>query len=171
MSTYPLLAGYPDEPVAQAQAGIADGTALAWIAERYPERHKISSNQELFAYAQELKMRHFKNAPQLSKVQFDKNPRSAHKALGQHDKDLNASDKRLVKSREVRISGLFRAAPAAFLRLMVVHELAHQKYAEHDHDFYRMCSHIEPDYDEVEFDLRVYLSALERKTPRLEPLP
>jgi len=40
----------------------------------------------------------------------------------------------------------------------VVHELAHMKEREHGKAFYQLCSHIEPDYAQLEFDLRVYLT-------------
>jgi predicted metal-dependent hydrolase len=71
---------------------------------------------------------------------------------------------RLKASREIRIASVFRDAPAEFLKMIVVHELAHMKEAEHDKAFYRLCTHMAPDYHQLEFDLRLYLTDLE--TPR-----
>ena len=45
--------------------------------------------------------------------------------------------------------------------MIVVHELAHIKEREHDKAFYQLCRHMEPDYHQLEFDLRAYLWHLE----------
>ena len=42
--------------------------------------------------------------------------------------------------------------------MIVVHELAHIKEREHGKAFYQLCSHMEPDYAQLEFDVRVYLT-------------
>lgn len=165
MGAWPLLQGYPEELVAEAEALIAGGKALALIAERYPEQHRVRSNQELFTYVQELKARHLKSTPPLSKILFDKRLCSAHNALGLHTTRQRVHGTRLRTNRELRVAGLFRDAPAAFLRMIVVHELAHQKHADHDRDFYRLCRHLEPEYHQLEFDLRLYLSALDNTEP------
>jgi predicted metal-dependent hydrolase len=55
---------------------------------------------------------------------------------------------------------VFRDAPEAFLRMIVVHELAHLKERAHDKAFYALCSHMEPDYHQLEFDVRLWLTAL-----------
>ena len=36
------------------------------------------------------------------------------------------------------------------------------KEAEHDKAFYRLCTHMEADYHQFEFDLRLYLTHLDR---------
>jgi predicted metal-dependent hydrolase len=51
--------------------------------------------------------------------------------------------------------------PPEFLRMIVVHELAHMKEREHDKAFYHLCRHMEPDYPQLEFDLRAYLTYLD----------
>jgi predicted metal-dependent hydrolase len=42
-----------------------------------------------------------------------------------------------------------------------VHELAHLKELEHDKAFYQLCTHMAPDYHQLEFDTRLYLTHLE----------
>jgi len=42
-----------------------------------------------------------------------------------------------------------------------VHELAHLKQKQHDKAFYQLCCHMEPDYHQLEFDLRLYLTHLD----------
>lgn len=56
---------------------------------------------------------------------------------------------------------LFREAPAALLRMIVVHELAHLRELDHNKAFYQLCQHMEPEYFQLEFDLRLYLMNLE----------
>ena len=45
--------------------------------------------------------------------------------------------------------------------MIVVHELAHLKQREHDKAFYQLCTHMAPDYHQLEFDLRLYLTQLD----------
>ncbi len=48
--------------------------------------------------------------------------------------------------------------PEPFLKMIVIHELAHLKEKEHNKAFYKLCKHMEPDYHQLEFDLRLYLT-------------
>jgi predicted metal-dependent hydrolase len=45
-----------------------------------------------------------------------------------------------------------------FLTMIAVHELAHLKEKQHDKAFYQLCTHMEPNYHQYEFDLRLYLT-------------
>ena len=65
---------------------------------------------------------------------------------------------KLKSKREIRVASLFREAPAEFLKMIVVHELAHLKEQDHNKAFYQLCSHMEPAYGQLEFDLRLYLT-------------
>ncbi|MHB1589998.1 MAG: YgjP-like metallopeptidase domain-containing protein [Sulfuricella sp.] len=42
--------------------------------------------------------------------------------------------------------------------MIAVHELAHLKEREHDKAFYQLCAHMEPEYHQNEFNLRLYLT-------------
>ena len=48
--------------------------------------------------------------------------------------------------------------------MIVVHELAHLKEREHNKAFYALCMHMEPDYHQLEFHLRLWLTAQELTT-------
>jgi predicted metal-dependent hydrolase len=72
--------------------------------------------------------------------------------------------RRFKTSREIRVASVFRDAPAAFLKLILVHELAHLKESEHNKAFYQLCTHMAPDYHQLEFDLRLYLTHLESRS-------
>jgi len=65
--------------------------------------------------------------------------------------------------RGIRIATVFRDGPAEFLKMIAVHELAHMKEADHDKAFYQLCTHMAPDYHQLEFDVRLYLTHLEAK--------
>jgi predicted metal-dependent hydrolase len=41
--------------------------------------------------------------------------------------------------------------------MIVVHELAHLKEKEHNKAFYQLCCHMEPQYHQLEFDMRLWL--------------
>jgi predicted metal-dependent hydrolase len=68
---------------------------------------------------------------------------------------------RLKASREIRVATVFRDAPAEFLKMILVHELAHLKESDHSKAFYQLCIHMAPEYHQLEFDLRLYLTFLE----------
>jgi len=68
---------------------------------------------------------------------------------------------KLKAKREIRVATLFREGPPEFLRMITVHELAHFKEKEHDRSFYQLCTRMEPQYHQYEFDLRLYLTHME----------
>ena len=74
--------------------------------------------------------------------------------------------RQLKAKREIRVARLFIEAPAAFLRMIVVHELAHLREADHNKAFYQLCQHMEPDYLQLEFDTRLYLTELANRGQR-----
>jgi predicted metal-dependent hydrolase len=97
----------------------------------------------------------------LHKVVYDNRLQVVRDALGTHTTISRVQGSRLKASREIRIASVFRDAPAEFLRMIVVHELAHQKEREHDKAFYQLCTHMAPHYHQLEFDMRLYLTHLD----------
>jgi hypothetical protein len=106
---------------------------------------------------QALKSEHMRSAPPLGKVRFDNTLHVIRNALGTHTAISRVQGTRLQAKREIHIATLFRAVPEEFLRMIVVHELAHLRVRDHDKAFYQLCLHMEPDYHQYEFDLRAYL--------------
>lgn len=155
------LAGYPPELIAQAEQLHLNGRLAEHLARRLPERHEVRSDAALFEYVQALKTRHLRNAQPLQYVGYDAKLRVLQHALGTHTRRTQVQGARLKMRREIRVASLFREAPAALLRMIVVHELAHLRELEHNKAFYQLCQHMEPGYFQLEFDLRLYLMHLE----------
>ncbi|MES2956906.1 MAG: YgjP-like metallopeptidase domain-containing protein [Pseudomonadota bacterium] len=157
------LVGYPAALLAQVQPLIDAGRLGSMLRERYPDAHEVRSDRALLDYVSTLKREHLRSAPPLAKVVWDPKIHILRNALGTHTTVSRVQGTQLKAKREIRVSSLFKQAPAAFLKMIVVHELAHLKVREHDKAFYALCEHIEPAYHQLEFDLRLWLTALERE--------
>lgn len=161
MQPLKYLAGYPPHVLSRVQGLIDQGRLGDVLTARYGEQHAVRSDGQLHDYVQALKDRHLRQSVRLDKVVYDGKLQVMKHALGTHTSISRVQGGRLKASREIRIASVFRDAPAAFLRMIAVHELAHLKEAEHDKAFYRLCTHMEPDYHQLEFDLRLYLTNLD----------
>jgi hypothetical protein len=128
-----------------------------YIAERYPLTHTIQTDKALYQYSSEIKQAFLRNAPLLDKVHFDNRLSIDHHALGLNTAISRVQGGKLKAKKEIRISSFFKETPADFLKMIVVHELAHLKERNHDKAFYQLCQHMEPNYHQLEFDCRVYL--------------
>jgi predicted metal-dependent hydrolase len=155
----PYLQGYPRDVLAQVREMIETGRLAPALARRHPEAHEVRTERALYDYVNELKARHMRSAPPLAKVAWDPKLHIMTSVLGTHSAVSRVQGGRLKAKREIRIATLFKEAPADFLRMIVVHELAHLKEREHDKSFYALCLHLEPDYHQLEFDLRLWLTA------------
>lgn len=164
MSTVNYLAGYPPELLAKVQPLIDAGRLGDSVRARYPEAHAVRSDGALIEYVGALKSRFMRSSPPLAKVAYDAKLQVLRNALGTHTTVSRVQGTQLKAKREIRIASLFKEAPAEFLKMIVVHELAHLKVREHDKAFYALCQHMAPDYHQLEFDLRLWLTALERET-------
>lgn len=157
----PYLQGYPPALLSQVRDLIASGRLAETVAKRHPEPHDIRTERALYDYVSELKGSFMRSAPPLAKVAYDPKLHIVRNALGTHSTVSRVQGGNLKAKREIRIASLFKEAPADFLRMIVVHELAHLKEREHDKAFYALCRHMEPDYHQIEFDLRLWLTARE----------
>jgi predicted metal-dependent hydrolase len=155
------LAGYPAPLLAQVSGLLAEGRLGETVSRRYPEGHEVSTDRALYDYVIELKSRYLRSAPPLAKVQYDQKLHIVRNALGTHTTVSRVQGNRLKAKREIRVASLFRQAPAPFLKMIVVHELAHLRERDHDRAFYALCTHMEPAYHQLELDVRLWLTALE----------
>ena len=157
----PYLHGYSPELLAQVRNLIESGRLNETLMKRHPEMHDVRTERALYDYVYELKSSYMRSAPPIAKVAYDPTLHVLKNALGTHSAVSRVQGARLKSKREIRIATLFREAPADFLRMIVVHELAHLKEREHDKAFYSLCQHMEPGYHQLEFDLRLWLTARE----------
>ena len=161
MSELKYLGGYPPHLLHNVQQLIDEGRLAESLARRYPDAHDVRTDRALYDYVTELKARHLRSAGPLHRVAFDSRLQLAYQALGTHTRVSRVQGNQLKAKREIRVAALFRDAPAAFLRMIVVHELAHLKEPAHDKAFYALCTHMEADYHQLEFDTRLWLTARE----------
>ncbi|MDM0104750.1 M48 family metallopeptidase [Variovorax sp. J22R24] len=161
------LAAYPAALRAQVEQLVVQGRLGEWLLKRYGSTHDIRTDRALYDYVNDLKSQFMRNAEPLSKVAFDNKLHVIRNALGTHTTVSRVQGSRLKSKREIRVASLFKEVPAEWLRMIVVHELAHMKEREHDKAFYQLCAHMEPDYHQLEFDLRLYLTHLDGGGERL----
>lgn len=166
MEPLKYIAGYPLDVQARVRELIAQDRLGAVLRAKYGDPHTVRNDGQLYTYVQALKDRHMRKAAPLGKVIYDGKLQVMKHALGTHTTISRVHGGRLKASREIRIASVFRDAPGDFLRMIVVHELAHMKEAEHNKAFYQLCTHMEPDYHQLEFDLRLYLTHLDATRDR-----
>ncbi|MBW8312572.1 MAG: M48 family metallopeptidase [Rhizobium sp.] len=162
MTALKYLAGYHEPLQAKVRELLGQGRLGPMLAEKYPQAHAVRSDRQLYEYVQELKERHLRQSVPLAKVAYDGKLQVMKHALGTHTAVSRVQGGRLKASREIRIASVFRDAPAEFLEMIVVHELAHLKEAEHNKAFYQLCTHMAADYHQLEFDLRLWLTQREQ---------
>ena len=156
-----FLAGYSPALVAQVQQLMAQDKLADVLLKKYPQAHAVRSDKALYDYVHEIKNDYLRSVGQLSKVAFDSKLQVIKQALGTHTTISRVQGAKLKTKCEIRVAAIFKEMPTEFLRMIVVHELAHMKERAHDKAFYQLCRHMEPDYHQLEFDLRVYLRHLE----------
>jgi predicted metal-dependent hydrolase len=155
------LSGYPDSLQVQVRQLMAQDRLGEMLLKKYPKTHDIRTDKALYDYVMGLKNTYLRNADPLSKVAFDSKLQVIAHALGTHTTVSRVQGSKLKAKREIRVATLFKEAPIEFLRMITVHELAHTKERAHDKAFYQLCTYMEPDYHQLEFDLRLYLTHME----------
>ena len=158
MTDLKYLRGYPEALLVQVRQLIAENRLGDYLQRRYPARHEVQSDKALYGYVQTLKQEYLKSTPPIDKVLYDNRLDLTHRALGLHTAVSRVQGGKLKAKKEIRIASLFKEAAPQFLRMIVVHELAHLRERDHNKAFYQLCQHMEPDYHQLEFDLRVYLT-------------
>jgi predicted metal-dependent hydrolase len=155
------LAGSPDNLRAQVQQLLDQGRLGEVLLTKYPQGHVVRTDKALYDYVMALKSDFLRSSEPLSKVAFDSKLHVIAHALGTHTTVSRVQGNKLKAKREIRVATLFKDVPVEFLRMITVHELAHIKEKAHDKAFYQLCTHMEPQYHQYEFDLRVYLTHMD----------
>jgi predicted metal-dependent hydrolase len=157
----PYIAHYATHLQDDIQNLLSQNKLGDWLRTRYPTTHNIANDGELRDYAMSLKNQFMKKTQPLSKVIYDSKIHIVNHALGLHSYVSRVQGGKLKSKNELRVSTLFKQTPEPFLKMIVVHELSHLKEKQHNKAFYQLCQHMLPDYHQVEFDVRVYLTELE----------
>ena len=158
MTAFKYLQGYPPHLQQQVMQMVAEDRLGDYLARRYPNHHQVQSDKALYGYTVELKQEYLRSAPAIDKVLYDNRLDLTHRALGLHTAVSRVQGGKLKAKKEIRVAALFKEAAPEFLNMIVVHELAHLKEAEHNKAFYKLCQYMLPDYHQLEFDLRLYLT-------------
>lgn len=145
-----------------------DRSALApLLLRKYPQAHGVRTDKALYHYTTDIKNRHLRNADAVNKVVFDNKIHVVRHALGLHTSISRVQGTRLTAKHEIRVAAMFKQVPDEFLRMIVVHELAHLREKQHNKAFYQLCEHMEPRYHQLELDVRLYLTHMELAGGRL----
>ncbi|MBV7315180.1 M48 family metallopeptidase [Shewanella sp. NIFS-20-20] len=159
------LAHYPDSLQQQVQTLIDNQQLQRFLDNKYPHAdNSLRNDKALYHYTMALKHRFLKNAPPLAKVCFDDKQTLKQQALGLHTYARRQQGNRIKAKHEIRISSQLKALPEPLIHMVVVHELAHIKVKDHDKAFYQLCCHMEPDYHQLELDLRLFLTLQDLST-------
>lgn len=157
LHTINYLAGYPQSIQQQATELLSSGKLAQYLDSKYPQPHQVQSDKALYQYVNELKNSFMRNSPPLSQVRYDSKLNVLKQALGMHTFASRVQGNKLKAHNSISVAALFKDAPAEFLRMIVVHELAHFKEKDHNKAFYKLCQHMEPAYHQLELDTRLWL--------------
>lgn len=161
MKSLSYLGGYPEPVIERVKSLIHADQLGEQILKRYPAAHEIRTDKALYQYVMSLKNERLKMSSPLSKVVYDDKISVLNDALGLHTQISRVQGSRLKAKNEIRVATVFKKMPVEFLRMIVVHELAHLREKDHNKAFYQLCAHMEPDYHQLEFDTRLYLTHVE----------
>lgn len=167
MQEMKYLLGYSDEIQHQVRQLVDQKRLGEVLLKKYPSCHEVRTDKALYQYVLDLKNQFLRNAEPINKVAFDNKIHVIRNALGLHTSISRVQGGKLKAKHEIKVATLFKQGPIEFLRMIAVHELAHLKEKEHDKAFYKLCTHMEPNYHQYEFDLRLYLTQMDSSEERL----
>jgi predicted metal-dependent hydrolase len=135
------LAGYSEKVTSQVSLLIAENKLGSVLLKKYPSAHYIRTDKALYNFTVEIKNGFLRKSQPLSKVTYDSKINVIHHALGMHTFISRVQGAKLKSSHEIRIASVFKHAPIEFLKMIVVHELAHLKEKDHNKSFYMLCKY------------------------------
>lgn len=165
MPSLKYLSGYPATVATKIEQLLEQGKLREILLKKHPTTHDIRTDKALYSYVMSIKNQFMRQSGPLSKIVYDDKIDVLHQALGLHSFVSRVQGNNLKAKNEIRIGSVFKTVPLEFLRMIVVHELAHCREKQHNKAFYKLCEYMEPDYHQLEFDLRLYLSYRDRIGP------
>lgn len=155
------LSSYSSNIQEQIQSMLLKKTLKDFLIRKYPSPHHLNSDKALRQYTVDIKNEYIKKSAPLSQVKYDDKIHVINNALGLHTYVSRVQGNKLKSKNEIKIATMFKKTPIEFLNMIVVHELAHLKEKSHNKAFYQLCQHMQPDYHQLELELRVYLTYLD----------
>lgn len=155
------LTAYSDQVQSKVKQMLEQDTLGQFLLTKYPKTHSITNDKKLREFVMDLKNNYLKKSSPISKIIYDPKIHVVNNALGLHTFVSRVQGNKLKSKNEIRISEIFRRCPEAFLKMITVHELAHVREKNHDKAFYKLCEHMLPDYHQLEFEMRLYLTQVE----------
>ncbi len=159
--TLKYLSHYSNDIQQQVMKLIKEEKLQSYLLGQFPVPHEITTDKALRQYTLALKQQFLKKSAPLSQVKYDDKIHIVNNALGLHTYVSRVQGNKLKSKNELRIGSLFKKAPEALLKMIVVHELAHLKEKDHNKAFYKLCEHMLPDYHQLELMTRIYLTEFE----------
>jgi UTP pyrophosphatase len=162
------LSGYGPEVIETLLPAFKDGRAEKSFQKKYSSygQGDVCNDKLLYEYVSQLKKRYLKSAPPLSRICFDKKVSLEKQALGLFSIIPRVQGRKIKSKHTIHIAEQFKKAPEPILRVIVVHELAHLRERDHSKSFYKLCTHIEPEYHSLEFDMRLWLALQDYKSKK-----
>lgn len=161
MKQLKYISAYPNHLQNKIKTLIEHDTLCDYLLNKFPKCHQITTDKALKNYVTGIKDEYMKKSGSISKIQYDNKIHLVNNALGMHSYVSRVQGNKLKSKNELRISTLFKVAPIELLNMICVHELAHLKEKEHNKAFYKLCQYMQPDYHQLEFDARLYLTQIE----------
>jgi UTP pyrophosphatase len=155
------LAGYSESVTSRVNQLMAKNELGAYLLKKYPTAHDVRTDKALYDFTVQIKNQFLRKSQPLSKVEYDGKISVLNQALGLHSFVSRVQGAKLKSKHEIKVASVFKDAPVEFLKMIVVHELAHLKEKEHNKAFYQLCEYMEPQYHQLEFDTRLLLTHLE----------
>ena len=161
MNKLKYLGGYSAAVIDHVHTLINTKKLEGFLLKKYPVCHSIRTDKALYGFVIDMKTQFLRQSNSISKVVYDDKLDVLHQALGLHTFISRVQGNNLKSKNEIRISSVFKKCPLEFLTMIVTHELAHLKEKEHNKAFYKLCVYVEPNYHQIEFDMRLYLTYLD----------
>ena len=165
MQELKYLAGYSEKVTGQVGVLITENRLGSFLLKKYPEAHDFRTDKALYGFAVAIKNAFLRKSQPLNKVTYDCSINAVNHALGTHTFIARVQGGKLKSKHEIRIASVFKNAPLEFLKMIVVHELAHLKEKDHNKAFYQLCTYMEPAYHQLEFDMRLFLTHIDIAGP------
>ena len=162
MTTLKYIAHYSEQIQSQAATLISTGRLGEYLDKKYPNRHQVQSDKALYQYSNDIKNQYMRKSSPLSQVSYNSKLAVLNQALGIHTYQSRVQGSKLKSHNSITVASLFKEAPPEFLRMIVVHELAHFKAPQHNKAINQLCCPMEPNYHQYELDTRLWLHWRER---------